>query len=76
MSEYATMAAAERELTAVVNKLNRMSCPQRLVIFAVLRLLRKLLRQLPEAQQAMVINELAIPFLRNEPVEEKLVSIN
>lgn len=78
MSQFEKMTGLQREISTVLNNANKQRFPLDLAVMAVARVLRELLRKMPSGGRNMFVEQVIIPFLRNEPVDgdNKIISIN
>lgn len=74
---FERMTSVQRAVSGVLNRANRERLPIELAVFAVVRVLRELLRMVPGEGKAM-LTKLCIDFLRDEkaPTEDAMITLH
>jgi hypothetical protein len=62
----------ERALAAVLNRVNQEGHTEgAIAIFALVRLAREILNRYPADARRMLVDQLLVPFLQHEPIEDQ-----
>lgn len=70
-ANYETMRRLEKQLATVLNAANQRNVEAGIAAFALVRLARELVNKYPENTRHMLVEQLIVPFFRNEPVESE-----
>lgn len=67
--DFQTMVDVQKELVPVLNRANSRNVEAALAAFAMLRLIRELFDKYPPAAREMLIEQMAVPFIRGEAAD-------
>lgn len=70
-SDYDTMMRVQKQLAEVLNRANRDHVEAGLAAFALVRLARELVNKYPDETRSVLVDQLIVPFLQNEPVDSR-----
>lgn len=73
MDDWQKMMALQKKIAEVLARANRERLEAGLAIFALARLQRELLNNYPENTRKMLVDQILVPFIQGEAVDEQLL---